>query len=831
MRTSPLPLDAGQRPAGRRIHCLARTGTPLVALVLGVTWIAPPTFTAAAQTIPSSVESSWGLGAGGQSPHLTSADRPGSERATTPNLGDPTANLYVAPEATGTTCLDSATNACPTIQDAITVAETYDDTDVTIDVAAGTYDENDTITGINGGALVIQGASSAGTLIDGTQNGTVVVIKSGTVTLDHVTIQDGSWPGSGGGVAIANGGTADLSNDTISNNSAKVGGGVYDNGVVTMTHDTISNNNSSSAGAGLYIAGLGTAALSDNTISDNVTVVGGAVANFGTATLTSNTVTGNTASKTGGGLYAYTGTTMESTNDIVSNNISKFGGGVTNAGTATLTDDTISNNVLSGSTSTGAGVYNGAGGSITLAGDTIAGNQTDVAGIAGGVYNSSTATLVNDTIYANGADLEGGGVDNTGTATLSFDTISGNVAANGADLENTGTATLTANILANPGMGADCGAPVTDDGFNVDDDGSCGFTTANGDVSDSPNLNLATALAANDSVGPETLAIDNLSSAFELVPKSNCPASDERGEARPGIGSTYCDAGAYELQTLLSNAITITSTRPANAFSNAGSYTPAATDLSGTVTISIDSSSTSNCKLTSGAVTWSSAGSCVVDFASPSQLPYLGTSTSESFTIASPVTNTITITSTKPVNANSNTATYTPAATDLSGTVAISTDSSSTSNCQLASGIVVWSSAGTCVIDYASPSSPGYTGTTTSETYTITASVVSMIHATCYFATNSTKLTTNDLQTLNVFALQVAQHHITQLSVSGYADSRGSASHNVTLSTARASAVAIYLGRQVRSLGEVNVDISVQGEGVTTSSSTLALDRRVTITG
>ena len=58
------------------------------------------------------------------------------------------------------------------------------------------------------------------------------------------------------------------------------------------------------------------------------------------------------------------------------------------------------------------------------------------------------------------------------------------------------------------------------------------------------------ALAANGSAGPQTQAIGTSSDAYQLVPVSSglCLATDERGLARPGAGTTDCDAGAYGLQ-------------------------------------------------------------------------------------------------------------------------------------------------------------------------------------------------------------------------------------------------------------------------------------------
>ncbi len=78
-------------------------------------------------------------------------------------------------------------------------------------------------------------------------------------------------------------------------------------------------------------------------------------------------------------------------------------------------------------------------------------------------------------------------------------------------------------------------------------DASCGSSPT--DITNSSSINLAPSLAANGSTGPSTLAIDPTSSAYEVVPASNCLfATDERGDPRPGVPGTSCDAGAYEYQ-------------------------------------------------------------------------------------------------------------------------------------------------------------------------------------------------------------------------------------------------------------------------------------------
>jgi hypothetical protein len=362
--------------------------------------------------------------------------------------------LYVdATLGTMTTgCTTSGSGACQTIQEGINAAEALSSSDVTVDVAAGTYIENDAILVPSGDTLTLQGAGASSTIVDGVDNPgrSIFTITSGTVTIKGFTIEDGSSAGSGGG--IDNGGTVTLTNDTLSNDTA--------------TDD------------------------------------GGGVANYGIATLTNDTLSGDSAT---------------------------YGGGVYNDGTATLMNDTLSNDSAPGRD--GGGVYNDNGGTASLTNDTLSGDSA-LSGEGGGFYNGGTATLTNDT-------------------------LSGDSAAYGGGFYNYGIATLTNSILDSASCAGALSPPVTDGGYNVEDDTSCGLA---GDGS--TDINLAASLAANGSTGPETLAIGPNSSAYQEVPLAECTIkTDERGATRPGVGTTDCDAGAYEYQLP-----TLTSTQePASA--------------------------------------------------------------------------------------------------------------------------------------------------------------------------------------------------------------------------------------------------------------------------
>ena len=132
--------------------------------------------------------------------------------------------------------------------------------------------------------------------------------------------------------------------------------------------------------------------------------------------------------------------TLTLNNSIVSNNI---GGGIYNTGTLTLNNSIVSDNTVT-RTFTGGGVDTGGGisnwGILTLNNSTVSGNT--VSGInskgggGGGIYNGfnfltgkDTLTLNNSTVSGNlatGDYSSGGGIYNTGTLTLNNSTVSGN---------------------------------------------------------------------------------------------------------------------------------------------------------------------------------------------------------------------------------------------------------------------------------------------------------------------------------------------------------------------------------------------------------------------
>ena len=315
------------------------------------------------------------------------------------------ATLYVS--TTGTGNCTSLANACSAISGAISQATSsaFAGDDVIIDVAAGTYLENDSLSVSSLSSLTIAGAGASSTIVDGGSLSSVITVHSGTVIVSGLTVENGYVPNSAGG-GILNFGTTTVTNSVISGNAAgngADGAGLYNDGSLSVSDSTVSGN-SGGAGAGIYNFS-GQLSVSDSTISGNTTSLnGGGVSNASpgaTATITDSTLSGNSAA-VGGALY--------------------------------VTRDTV-----------------------TLAASTIVGNS------------------------ANASD--GGGIANFATLDMAGD------------------------IMADNGPGLDCGSigsAAADLGYNIDDDGSCGFSTT-GSISNSSSLDASLAPLANNGGPTQTI--------------------------------------------------------------------------------------------------------------------------------------------------------------------------------------------------------------------------------------------------------------------------------------------------------------------------------------
>lgn len=352
---------------------------------------------------------------------------------------------------------------------------------------------------------------------------------------------------------VESGVTATISGLTIEDGSATSGGGVYNDGDLTISKSTVSSDTAKSgSGGGIYNSG--TLTVSDDTLSDNMAPDnngGGGIENVGTASISNSTIVGN---------YGFFS-----------------GGGIDNgAGTLTVTDSTLSGN---SSVNEGGGVANSMGASVTLTGDTLVNNSTNESGgNGGGIFNNGTLTISNSTLSGNQSYI-GGGIQSQGpTAAIYDSTVVGNSARigdSGGIYRGGGTVSVRATLLADNAEG-DCSG-VTDSGYNIDDDGSCGFTLPS--ISDYATLSKTLGPLANNGGPTQTISLLPGSPAIDYVPAADCPSTDQRGAIR----TPPCDIGAFDTD----GNPTITSFSPVTGKVRT-TVTLKGTNLSGATSVTFD---------------------------------------------------------------------------------------------------------------------------------------------------------------------------------------------------------------------------------------------------
>ncbi len=292
---------------------------------------------------------------------------------------------------------------------------------------------------------------------------------------------------------------------------------------------------------------------------------------------------------------------------------------------------------LSGITITGgsgSGIYNTTG-TVTVTDSTISGNSADLGGAGGGIFSGGgTVTVTDSTITGNTASDGSGLFNNVGSVTVTDSTISGNTAAGaglgGGIFNNDGSVSLEADLLATPGgapSGGECVGSITDLGFNVSDDTSCGFASTSTSIS---NSSAAEHLGPLQNNGGPTQTIEPTvgNPAIGLIPNQTsglCPTSDQRGVA--SVPEAPCDAGSVQVASQ-----TISFTGPASGTIGGEATLSATGGGSGNpVVFSIDSSSGAGVCSVSGTdgstVTFTGVGSCVIDANQAGNTDYLPAAT------------------------------------------------------------------------------------------------------------------------------------------------------------------------------------------------------------
>ena len=367
-------------------------------------------------------------------------------------------NVYVN-DATGSDSNDCATavTACKTIGEGINKATAGD----IILVATGVYSEHITLSK----SVTISGTGSSNVFVDGSYTGRVFTINSSAnVTLQGMTMRNGSVDGSPGG-GIYNAGTLILKNSAVLSNTAtnNSGGAIGNIGTLTITQSILAHNSTVSGGA-IYSYD-GTLVLQDVTVRDNFAAsTGGAffLEGGGTVIMERTTINSNQAGGNSGAFHAQSGVSVQLINVTISgntaDNFSAFGSNTT----VSFLNSTIVNNVSTSSSSDRIAISNY--GTLNFQNSIVAN------------------TIGNDSNCYNGGGVTSLGYNLSDDATCAF-TGAGDIQSIdpqlGALADNGGGTQTHALLVGSPAVdsGANSGCPSTDQRgairpFDGDNDGT-----------------------------------------------------------------------------------------------------------------------------------------------------------------------------------------------------------------------------------------------------------------------------------------------------------------------------------------------------------------------
>ncbi|MGA2848437.1 MAG: Ig-like domain-containing protein [Terracidiphilus sp.] len=296
----------------------------------------------------------------------------------------------------------------------------------------------------------------------------------------------------------------------------------------TLTIPSNASINGPTSGTGATVTNLVT--VNGAAASSVFTVASGTIS----SSINSLIITGGSTGTSGGGVSNFNGGTLTINNSTISGNSANggFGGGMVNTGTLALKNSTISGN----SAATGQG---------------------------GGIFNSGTLTVTNSTIAGNAASGgTGGGIMNTGGGTLTVNdsTISGNSATGGGGIYGVGTTVNLANSIVS--------------GNTADADIDGGFNDNGGNQAGVGGINLAPLASYGGPTQTMPALPGSPAICFGTLTNWNAASltADQRGFA---LLSTYCPAGSVDSGAVQTDyALAFTTEPPATA--NAGApLTPA----------------------------------------------------------------------------------------------------------------------------------------------------------------------------------------------------------------------------------------------------------------
>jgi CSLREA domain-containing protein len=437
-------------------------------------------------------------------------------------------------------------------------ASSEDDTiTLTADITLSAVD-NTSVNGANGLPVIVSTATAGKLTIEG--SGFTISRSSAGATPDFRIFE------------VASGADLTLDNVTISNGSAAhtfSGGGLQNNGTLNLLNSTITDNYSYDAGGpGIYNTSGSTMSVTNSTFSGNHMISGsyggGGILNYGTLSVADSTFSNNVAAS-GGGIS--NGSVLTVTNSTFDNN-SGFGS-LENYGTLHITNSTISGQlgIASDFASATATLYN------TIVDTTSSACLISFGAISADAHNIASDNTCDSATLKSSAQINLGSLANNGGATQTMALGAGSAAIDAGDATTcsaspvnnldqrgvtrpvnvTGIAAATCDIGAYEANPTQLGPSFTVNSNADTDDGSCdalGSGIGNQDCTLREAIN-----AANAHSGADTITFASGLSGATITLGSTLPAiSDELTVDGSSLASPITISGNNSVEVLSVNS-------------------------------------------------------------------------------------------------------------------------------------------------------------------------------------------------------------------------------------------------------------------------------------